>query len=160
MYKTVKISNNSEKLTMKKLLEVEKKKNVRTRFGQFVDIIFDVKKLIFNGYYFNEIYNYYLYKNKSVSFELFKNLDRGVIEYMGHLFIVNNIKRILHFFSKKNVGRIDYIVFVMVLGVIVISMVLLFLNIIGNYKILGILLLLLVFEIKDIWASESDKKDK
>ena len=160
MYKTVKVSNNSEKLTMKKLLEVEKKKNVRTHFGQFVDIIFDVKKLIFNGYYFNEIYNYYLYKNKSLSFELFKNLDRGVIEYMGHLFIVNNIKRILHFFSKKNVGRIDYIVFVMVLGVIVISMVLLFLNIIGNYKILGILLLLLVFEIKDIWASESDKKDK
>ena len=160
MYKTVKVSNSPEKLTMKKLLEVEKKKNVRTHFGQFVDIIFDVKKLIFNGYYFNEIYNYYLYKNKSLSFELFKNLDRGVIEYMGHLFIVNNIKRILHFFSKKNVGRIDYIVFVMVLGVIVISMVLLFLNIIGNYKILGILLLLLVFEIKDIWASESDKKDK
>ena len=160
MYKTVKVSNSPEKLTMKKLLEVEKKKNVRTHFGQFVDIIFDVKKLIFNGYYFNEIYNYYLYKNKSLSFELFKNLDISVIEYMGHLFIVNNIKRILHFFSKKNVGRIDYIVFVMVLGVIVISMVLLFLNIIGNYKILGILLLLLVFEIKDIWASESDKKDK
>ena len=160
MYKTVKVSNSPEKLTMKKLLEVEKKKNVRTHFGQFVDIIFDVKKLIFNGYYFNEIYNYYLYKNKSLSFELFKNLDRGVIEYMGHLFIVNNIKRILHLLKKKNVGRIDYIVFVMVLGVIVISMVLLFLNIIGNYKILGILLLLLVFEIKDIWASESDKKDK
>lgn len=160
MYKTVKVSNSSEKLTMKKLLDNEKKKNIGTRFGQFINIIFDVKKLVFNGYYFNEIYNYYLYKNKSLSFELFKNLDRGVIEYMGHLFIVNNIKRILHFFSKKNVGRIDYIVFVMVLGVIVISMVLLFLNIIGNYKILGILLLLLVFEIKDIWASESDKKDK
>jgi NADH-ubiquinone oxidoreductase chain 5 len=161
MYKPVKVSNiTSNNLTMKKLLDVEKKKNVKTSFNQFIDIIFSVKKLVFNGYYFNEIYNYYLYKNKSLSFELFKNLDRGVIEYMGHLFIVNNIKKILHFFSKKNVGRIDYIVFVMVLGIIVISMVLLFLNIIGNYKILGILLLLLVFEIKDTWASESDKKDK
>ena len=25
-----------------------------------------IKNLIFNGYYFNEIYNYYLYKNKKV----------------------------------------------------------------------------------------------
>ena len=36
----------------------------------------------------------------------------------------------------------------MVLGVIVIKYGIVILNIIGNYKILGILLLLLVFEIK------------
>ena len=149
--KQISVSNNYNKLTIKK---------VKTNFSQFVNIISNIKKLIFNGYYFNEIYNYYLYKNKSLSYELFKNLDKGFIEYMGHLFIVNNIKKILHFFSKKNVGRIDYIVFVMILGIIVISMVLLFLNIIGNYKILGILLLLLVFEIKDIWTIENDKKKK
>jgi hypothetical protein len=109
-------SNNNNKFVMRKI----------SNFGNFSNNISNVKNLIFNGYYFNEIYNYYLYKNKSLSFSLMKNLDRGILEYIGHLFIVNNIKKILHFFSKKNVGRIDYIVFVMILGVIIINMTLLF----------------------------------
>lgn len=121
-----------------------------TMFNSFIKIINNFKNLIFNGYYFNEIYNYYLYKNKGVSYNLMKNLDRGIIEYMGHMFIVNNIKNILHFFSKKNVGRIDYIVFVLILGVVVVVMVLLFWNIIINYKIFGIILLILILEIKNL----------
>lgn len=137
-------NNNNNKFVMRKI----------SNFGNFSNNISNVKNLIFNGYYFNEIYNYYLYKNKSLSFSLMKNLDRGILEYIGHLFIVNNIKKILHFFSKKNVGRIDYIVFVMILGVIIINMALLFWNIIGDYKTLGILLLLLIFEIKNIWIND------
>lgn len=50
-----------------------------------------------------------------------KNLDRGLIEYVGHLFIVNNINRILFIFSKKNSGRIDYFVFTIILGIIIIN---------------------------------------
>ena len=49
-----------------------------------------------------------------------KNLDRGIIEYLGHLFIVNNIKKVLHLFSKKYPGRIDYFVFTMVIGIILV----------------------------------------
>jgi hypothetical protein len=83
-----------------------------------------VKNLIFNGYYFNEIYNYYLYKNKKLSFSLMKNLDRGLIEYIGHLFIVNFINKISFIFSKKHSGRIDYFVFTIIVGVILINILL------------------------------------
>jgi hypothetical protein len=116
-------------------------------FYNFFNKLNFIKKLIFNGYYFNEIYNYYVFINKSLSYILFKNLDKGIIEYMGHLSIVNNIKKILHFFSKKNKGRIDYIVFVMVLGIIIINCILLLWNMIGNYKLIGMLLLLLLLEV-------------
>ena len=48
--------------------------NIKNRkFEKFISIIFNIKKLIFNGYYFNEIYNYYLYKNKKLSYDLMKN---------------------------------------------------------------------------------------
>lgn len=137
------------------------KTNYNSIFINFIRFLSNIKNLIFNGYYFNEIYNYYLYKNKFVSFSLLKNLDRGILEYMGHLFIVNNIKKILHFFSKKNVGRIDYIVFVMILGVIIINIILLFWNILSNYKIWAILILLLILEIKYSWKiKKNDKDDK
>jgi hypothetical protein len=111
----------------KKNLNIKKKLLMTNSsiFYNFIKQINFIKKLIFNGYYFNEIYNYYLFINKSLSYALFKNLDKGIIEYMGHLSIVNNIKKILHFFSKKNKGRIDYIVFVMVLGIIIINFILL-----------------------------------
>lgn len=125
-----------------------KKNLINNSFGKYLIMLFSIRKLIFNGYYFNEIYNYYLFKNKNLSYGLFKNLDRGIIEYLGHLSIVNNIKKILHYFSKKNKSRIDYIVFIMVLGLIIINFVLLFWDIIGSYKLAGILLLLLILEIK------------
>lgn len=94
--------------------------NKNIKFSKYIKLIFVIKKLIFNGYYFNEIYNYYLFRNKKLSYDLMKNLDRGIIEYLGHLFIVNNIKKILYFFSKKYPGRIDYFVFTMIIGIILI----------------------------------------
>ncbi len=128
---------------------IKKNLSIKNRkFEKFISIIFYVKKLVFNGYYFNEIYNYYLYKNKKLSFDLMKNLDRGIIEYLGHLFIVNNIKKILYLFSKKYPGRIDYFVFTMVIGLILIFF-LLFSNFLIIYKSLFILFVLIFFEIKD-----------
>jgi hypothetical protein len=77
-----------------------------------------------------------------------KNLDRGIIEYLGHLFIVNNINKLLHIFSKKYPGRIDYFVFTMVIGIILVFF-LLFTNFLIIYKSLFILFILIFFEIKD-----------
>ena len=124
---------------------IKKNINIKNRnFESFINIMFFIKKLIFNGYYFNEIYNYYLYKNKKLSFDLMKNLDRGIIEYLGHLFIVNNINKLLHLFSKKHSGRIDYFVFTMVIGIILI-LFFLFSNFLIIYKSLFILFILIFF---------------
>ena len=120
----------------------------KNNFKTYINIIFNIKHLVFNGYYFNEIYNYYLYNNKKLSYNLMKNLDRGIIEYLGHLFIVNNIKKILYLFSKKNSGRIDYFVFIMIIGIILIFFLFLS-NFLIIYKILFILFILIFFEIKN-----------
>jgi hypothetical protein len=123
--------------------------NIRkNKFKNYISYIFYIKKLVFNGYYFNEIYNYYLYKNKKLSYDLMKNLDRGIIEYLGHLFIVNNIKKILYLSSKKNSGRIDYFVFTMIVGIVLIFFVFIS-NFLIMYKILFILFILIFFEIKN-----------
>lgn len=113
-----------------------------------------VKNLIFNGYYFNEIYNYYLYKNKKLSFSLMKNLDRGLIEYIGHLFIVNFINKISFIFSKKYPGRIDYFVFTIIIGIILINILLILWYVLIEYKIVYLLLILIFLNIlnrKDQW---------
>lgn len=113
-----------------------------------------VKNLIFNGYYFNEIYNYYLYKNKKLSFNLMKNLDRGLIEYIGHLFIVNFINKISFIFSKKHAGRIDYFVFTIIVGIILINILLILWYVLIEYKIVYLLLILIFLNIlnrKDQW---------
>ena len=120
----------------------------KNNFKNYIITIFNIKNLVFNGYYFNEIYNYYLYNNKKLSYNLMKNLDRGIIEYLGHLFIVNNIKKILYLFSKKNSGRIDYFVFIMITGIILIFFLFLS-NFLIIYKILFILFILIFFEIKN-----------
>jgi hypothetical protein len=119
----------------------------KKKFKKYINILTYIKNLIFNGYYFNEIYNYYLYKNKKLSYDLMKNLDRGIIEYLGHLFIVNNIKKILYLFSKKNSGRIDYFVFTMIIGIVLIFFLFIS-NFLIIYKILFILFVLIFFEIK------------
>jgi NADH-quinone oxidoreductase subunit L len=141
-------TNKKNKIIIKNTLSLE---NNQSNFINFLNIILKIRSLVFNGYYFNEIYNYFLYKNKFLSFNLLKNLDRGILEYFGHLFIVNNIKKILHIFSKKHVGRIDYIVFVMILSIIIIflniNLLNFFIYIISDYKILTILLLVLVVQI-------------
>jgi len=77
-----------------------------------------------------------------------KNLDRGIIEYLGHLFIVNNINKILYLFSKKNSGRIDYFVFTMIIGIVLIFFLFLS-NVLIIYKVLFILFFLVFFEIKN-----------
>ena len=148
--KTKNLKNNNSGI--KKILHNKKEKQQQVKplkFKNFINIIFRIKKYVFNGYYFNEIYNYYLYKNKDLSYSLFKNLDKGIIEFLGHVSIVNNIKKIIQFFSKKNQTRIDYIVFIMILGVIIIIFILLLWNLISNYKILLLLILLLLFEINN-----------
>ena len=122
--------------------------NKSLKFKKYITWIFFIKKFVFNGYYFNEIYNYYLFRNKKLSFNLMKNLDRGIIEYLGHLFIVNNIKKILYLFSKKYPGRIDYFVFTMVIGIILLLFFFLT-NFLIIYKILFILFILVFFEIKN-----------
>ena len=109
------------------------------RLKEFMYPFSYIKNLIFNGYYFNEIYNYYLYKNKKLSFNLMKNLDRGLIEYIGHLFIVNFINRILFFFSKKYPGRIDHFVFIIIVGIILINILLILWYILVDYKIFCLL---------------------
>lgn len=124
---------------------LKRKKN--KAFLKFIEIILNTKKLIFNGYYFNEIYNYYFYKNKKVSYDLMKHLDRGLIEYMGHMFIVNNINKILYLFSKRHSGRIDYFVFTMILGIVILSFILLLWNVLIMYKIIYIILILIILEI-------------
>jgi hypothetical protein len=37
-------------------------------------------KFFFNAYYFNEIYNSFVYKYRGLGYLLFKNLDKGIIE--------------------------------------------------------------------------------
>ena len=142
---------NITNINMKKIVDIKRseKKVNRIKFGTFIGILHFLQKLIYNGYYFNEIYNYFLYKNKKLSYNLFKDLDKGIIEFMGHLSIVSNIKNILYLFSKKNKSRIDYIVFIMILGIVIISIILLW-NLLGNLKVFCILLLLIVFEIINI----------
>lgn len=147
----LKKKNITNNINMKKIVDIKRseKKVNSIKFGTFIGILHFCKKLIYNGYYFNEIYNYFLYKNKKLSYNLFKDLDKGIIEFMGHLSIVSNIKNILYLFSKKNKSRIDYIVFIMILGIVIISIILLW-NLLGNLKIFCILLLLIVLEIVNI----------
>ena len=142
---------NITNINMKKIVDIKRseKKVNRIKFGTFIGILHFLQKLIYKGYYFNEIYNYFLYKNKKLSYNLFKDLDKGIIEFMGHLSIVSNIKNILYLFSKKNKSRIDYIVFIMILGIVIISIILLW-NLLGNLKVFCILLLLIVLEIINI----------
>jgi hypothetical protein len=37
-------------------------------------------KFFFNAYYFNEIYNYFVFKYRNLGVIFFKNLDKGIIE--------------------------------------------------------------------------------
>ncbi len=154
----LKKKNITNNINMKKIVDIKRseKKVNSIKFGTFIGILHFFKKLIYNGYYFNEIYNYFLYKNKKLSYNLFKDLDKGIIEFMGHLSIVSNIKNILYLFSKKNKSRIDYIVFIMILGIVIISIILLW-NLLGNLKIFCILLLLIVLEIVNINKKNKNK---
>ena len=137
-------SNNNNKYFFKNFINNEKNALAPIfRLKEFMYPFSYIKNLIFNGYYFNEIYNYYLYRNKKLSFNLMKNLDRGLIEYIGHLFIVNVINKILFFFSKKYPGRIDHFVFVIIVGIILINILLILWYILVEYKIFCLMLMLI-----------------
>lgn len=58
---------------------------------------------------------------------MLKNLDKGFIEFNSYLAVVNYIKNILYIFSKKNITRIDHIVFVIVLSIIIINLIYIYL---------------------------------
>lgn len=73
-------------------------------------------KFFFNAYYFNEIYNSFVYKYRGLGYLLFKNLDKGLIEWLGPIFFVNNVQKLTAFFSKKHKGLIDHYVFIMIFG--------------------------------------------
>ena len=125
------------------------KKNKTKVFLKFIEILFNLKKLVFNGYYFNEIYNFYLYKNKKLSYDLMKNLDKGIIEYISHMFLVNNINKILYLFSKKHSGRIDYFVFTMILGIVVLNFILLLWDILLLNQLLALIVGLILLQLQN-----------
>ena len=154
-YYYLQLSWDKIKVKVLKLLKIEYKSNKKIRkFETFTNKIFKIKKILYKGYYFSEIYNYFLYKNKKLSYILFKDLDKGFIDFIGNFGIVNKINKILYLFSKKNKNRIDYIVFVMVLSIFIINFILIFWNVISDYKILGILILVIILEIKNNWKNK------
>jgi hypothetical protein len=86
-------------------------------------------KFFFNAYYFNEVYNSFIYKFRNLGYILFKNLDKGFIETIGPMFIVNFIQNIKFFFAKKHKGLIDHYVFIMIFGLFGIIIFIYFLDI-------------------------------
>lgn len=102
----------------------------------------------YNAYYFNEIYNFFVYIYRNLGYKLFKNLDKGIIEWLGTMIIVNFIKKIQKNMSKRHKGLIDHFVFVMIFGLFCIIILIYFLDIwLFDLKILGIILLLIILEI-------------
>jgi hypothetical protein len=59
-----------------KSIKIFKYKEKRVFFYNYLNIF----KFFFNAYYFNEIYNSFVYKYKNIGYILFKNLDKGLIE--------------------------------------------------------------------------------
>jgi hypothetical protein len=109
---------------------------------------FNIFKFFFKAYYFNEIYNSYLYKYRNLGYILFKNLDKGVIEWLGPMLVINFIKKIINIIAKKNKGLIDHYVFVMIFGMFCIIIFIYFLEIwLFNLKIFSLIILLIFLEI-------------
>lgn len=126
----------------KKKLDINKY-NIKS-FSQYINIF----KFFFNAYYFNEIYNSFLYKYRNLGYILFKNLDKGFIEWIGPMFIVNLIQKLKILVSKKNKGLIDHYVFIMILGLFTIIIFIYFLEIwFYDLKIFSLILILILLEI-------------
>ena len=113
--------------------------NYTKMFTNFVLNINKIKKLIFNGYYFNEIYNYYLWKNKNMSNYLYKTIDKGIIESLSHMTLVNFVKKILKFFSKQYKTKIDFIIYTMIVGLLLIIIIFYY------FQSISLKLILLIF---------------
>ncbi len=119
------------------------KLNINT-FKQFLGIF----KFFFNAYYFNEIYNFYIYKYRNLGTSLFKNLDKGIIEWIGPMVIINFIQKIRSKLSKRHKGLIDHYIFIMILGLFSIIIFIYFLDIWFYYlKIFCLIIILIILEI-------------
>jgi NADH:ubiquinone oxidoreductase subunit 5 (subunit L)/multisubunit Na+/H+ antiporter MnhA subunit len=127
-----------------KIISFKKKFKYNKIFNKF----FNIFKFFFKSYYFNEIYNSYLYKYRNLGYILFKNLDKGVIEWLGPMLVINFIKKIINIIAKKNKGLIDHYVFVMIFGMFCIIIFIYFLEIwLFNLKIFSLIILLIFLEI-------------
>jgi len=132
-----------------KIFFIQKKKNninnlnIKT-FIQFISIF----KFFFNAYYFNEIYNYFVYKNRNLGLNFFKNLDKGFIEWIGPMLIVNWIRKIQSIVSKKYTGLIDHYIFIMILGLFSIIVFIYFIDIwFYDLKVFSLILIILWLEV-------------
>lgn len=109
-----------------------------------INILQNITGFFYLAYFFNENYNYYLYKFRNLGNVFFINLDKGLIESIGPMFLVNNINLILNVFSKKYRGLVDHYIFIMVLGVLGLLLLLFYFNIIYLYAEAFLILFLLI----------------
>lgn len=133
---------------MKVLLKKKYKLNINIYKLNILIKYINIFKFFFNAYYFNEIYNSYIYKIRNLGYVLFKNLDKGFIEWIGPMFIVNLVQKLKILVSKKNKGLIDHYVFIMIFGLFTIIILIYFLEIwIYDLKIFSLILIIILLEI-------------
>jgi len=79
---------------------------------------------------------------------LFKNLDKGIIEWIGPMLVVSFVTNITKIAAKKYRGLIDHYIFIMVLGLLIIIMFVLYLEIwIYDLKLFCIVIVLILLEV-------------
>ena len=128
------------------VLNSVEKKEKKNKKNIILNLI-KMTKIFIKGYYFNNTYNNYFYKYRNLSSILFKEIDKGIIENLGPMSIVKIVNKIMPLVSKKNKGLIDYYVFVMILGLLIILMVIFWLNLILiKLKIFVIILIILMYK--------------
>jgi NADH:ubiquinone oxidoreductase subunit 5 (subunit L)/multisubunit Na+/H+ antiporter MnhA subunit len=110
-------------------LPSSKKKEILKFKIKYMIAFKSIFKFFYNAYYFNEIYNSYIYKYRNLGYVLFKNLDKGFIEGIGPLFIVNFVQKLKLLLSKRYKGLIDHYVFIMIFGLLNIIIFIYFLDI-------------------------------
>lgn len=126
----------------------DQKKNVNKlsiqKFKSFINFF----KFFFNAYYFNEIYNSIIYKCRNIGYLLFKNLDKGFIESIGPMFLVNTIQFIKTIVAKKYKGSVDHYVFIMIFGLLGIIIFIYFLKFwFYDFKVFCLLIILIFLEV-------------
>lgn len=147
-----KINKKENIIVYQKNIKNLKMNNYTKKFANFIFNINKIKKLVFNGYYFNEIYNYYLWKNKNISNFLYKIIDKGIIESLSHMTIVNFVKQILKFFSKQYKTKIDFIIYTMIVGLLLIVIIFYY------FQTISLKLILLIFLFSILWLKDKQLK--
>jgi NADH:ubiquinone oxidoreductase subunit 5 (subunit L)/multisubunit Na+/H+ antiporter MnhA subunit len=127
-------------------LNIFSKKNIIKIFVKKSLNFITIFQFFYSGYYFNEIYNSYIFHYRNLGTILFKNLDKGLIEGLFPLIIIKVINSFLSEVSKKNKGLIDHYVFIMILGLFSITIYIYYINyIIYDLKYFIILIVILLF---------------